>query len=304
MNLPMRSRVRIQDAEYWAFNFLKDLEAEVQIPDRCRSSSIGSLVKPFLPESHGKKVMFLDYDGTLTPIVRSPENAIPSKRLLLLLDSLGHRKDLDIVMVSGRPTQFLEDHFGYFTIKHDNFSLVAEHGYKIRRPGQNWDVFHKSLVIDWKDKILPYLELYVRTTPGSFIEEKLCSIVWHYRQADPELGTKRATDLVGQLSEFVNNLPVEIHHGKKIVEISSIEINKGQIVKQFLSKGNYTAALCAGDDSTDETMFRVQNKILTKIKVGDGDTAANHRLPSVRHFLEFLSAVNNSFLKINNSCDM
>jgi len=131
----------------------------------------------------------------------------------------------------------------------------------------------------------------VKTTPGSFIEEKRSAVVWHYRQSDVELGLKRAADLVGQLSEFVHNLPVEIHHGKKIVEVSSMEINKGQIVKNFLEKNDYTAALCAGDDSTDETMFRIQDKKLMKVKVGDGDTAAAYRWSNVLQMLEFLSLI-------------
>jgi len=234
--------------------------------------------------------MFLDYDGTLTPIVASPQAAVPSKKLLQILDNLSSRKDLDIYIVSGRPQEFLGFHFGHFTKADMNIYLVAEHGYQIKRPGKNWEIY-KSLVIDWKDKIIPYLELYVKTTPGSFVEEKRSAVVWHYRQSDPELGKKRATDLVGQLSEFVHNLPVEIHHGKAIVEVSSIEINKGQIVKEVLQNGDYTAALCAGDDSTDETMFRVQNKLLTKIKVGDGETAATYRWPSVSHAIEFLSTI-------------
>jgi len=271
--------------------FLKDLQTEIPIKDECKPCSVSSLVQPYLSTSPGRKLLFFDYDGTLTPIVSSPQAAVPSRRLLQTLESLSHRKDLDIFIVSGRPQEFLGLHFGQFTKEDMNVNLVAEHGYQIKRPGKNWETY-KTVVIDWKDKILPYLELYVKTTPGSFIEEKRSAIVWHYRQSDPELGKKRATDLVGQLSEFVNNLPVEIHHGKSIVEISSIEINKGQIVKEVLQGNGYSTALCAGDDSTDETMFRVPNKILIKIKVGDGDTTATHRWPTVGHAIEFLCSIN------------
>jgi len=269
---------------------LKELEqAGTIIKDSCSLCTPQSLVQPFLSSAPGRKVLFLDYDGTLTPLVSSPHLAIPSKRLLDILDILSKREDLDVCIVSGRPQEFLSLHFGHFN--NTNVSLVAEHGYKIKRPGQNWDTFNKSIVIDWKTKIIPYLELYVKTTPGSFIEEKRSAVVWHYRQSDLELGLKRAADLVGQLSEFVHNLPVEIHHGKKIVEVSSMEINKGQIVKSFLEKNQYTAALCAGDDSTDETMFRIQDKKLFKVKVGDGDTAATHRWPNVMQMLEFLGLI-------------
>jgi len=198
---------------------------------------------------------------------------------------------LDIVIISGRPTSFLELHFGKYSKPELNISLVAEHGFQMKKPGGSWETTGKNITMDWKEKILPYLELYVQTTPGSFVEEKRSAIVWHYRKAEPELGQKRATDLVGQLSEFVNNLPIEIHHGKKIVEVSSIETNKGQIVNDFLQKHEYTAALCVGDDSTDETMFRLQNKLLIKIKVGDGDTQAAYRWSSHHTALDFLNCI-------------
>jgi trehalose 6-phosphate synthase/phosphatase len=258
----------------------------------CTSVSVASLYKPFLASAPGKKGIFLDYDGTLTPIVSTPQAAVPSKKLLQIIDSVCKRKDLDVVIISGRPKEFLDSHFGRFSRPDSNISLVAEHGYQIKRIGGSWEVSSKNIVMDWKDKILPYLEHYVKATPGSFIEEKRSSIVWHYRKSEPELGQKRATDLVGQLSEFVNNLPVEIHHGKKIVEVSSIEINKGQIVNEFLQSNKYSAALCAGDDSTDETMFRIQNKLLVKIKVGDGDTQACYRWPTYHRAIEFLNCIN------------
>jgi len=240
----------------------------------------------------------LDYDGTLTPITTNPSAAIPSKKLIQILDGLNGRTDLDIVIVSGRHKDFLDTYLGRFT--KTNVSLVAEHGFQIRRAGtKTWEEINKNIVIDWKPKIIPYLEIYVASTPGSYVEEKKSAIVWHYRQADPELGAKRSVDLVGQLSEFMHNLPVEIHHGKKIVEVSSIEINKGQIVRDFLQNNEYSTAICVGDDSTDETMFRVQNKILTKVKIGAGDTAATYRWPNVNYTLEFLNAINGGQLSLS-----
>jgi len=242
--------------------------------------------------------LFLDYDGTLTPITTNPSSAVPSKKLIQILDGLNTRTDLDIVIVSGRHKEFLDTYLGRFT--KTNVSLVAEHGFEIRRAGtKTWEEVNKNIVIDWKPKIIPYLEIYVASTPGSFVEEKRSAIVWHYRQADPELGAKRSVDLVGQLSEFMHNLPVELHHGKKIVEVSSIEINKGQIVRDFLQNTEYSTAMCVGDDSTDETMFRVQNKILTKIKIGAGDTAATYRWPNVNYTLEFLNAINGGQLSLS-----
>jgi len=127
--------------------FLTELEqAGSIVQDHCALCNPQSLSESFLATAPGRKVLFLDYDGTLTPLVSSPHLAIPSKRLLDTLDILSKRKDLDIVIVSGRPQEFLSLHFGH--LNKTNISLVAEHGYKIKRPGQSWDTFNKSIVID------------------------------------------------------------------------------------------------------------------------------------------------------------
>eukprot|EP01124_Arcella_intermedia_P020027 TRINITY_DN2743_c0_g2_i1.p1 TRINITY_DN2743_c0_g2~~TRINITY_DN2743_c0_g2_i1.p1 ORF type:complete len:739 (+),score=73.18 TRINITY_DN2743_c0_g2_i1:78-2294(+) len=290
MNLNMTARVRYCDADYWAKNFLRDLRTELTT-DTCKSCRVSAIVPPFLPSAPGKKILFLDYDGTLVPIASAPHLARPSRRLLQILTGLSKRPDLDVVIVSGRASEFLDQHLGAFSKPNGNFTFSAEHGYLIRKPGQPWEPFKKELIIDWKPKILPYLELYSKTTPGSFIEEKSSGFVWHYRLSDLDLGRKNSTDLVGQLSEFVNNLPIEIHHGKKIVEVSSIEINKGQIIKSFLHNDQYSAAVCIGDDITDETMFRLPFPELVKIKIGEGDTAACYRWPKYERVLEFLEQI-------------
>ena len=119
---------------------------------------------------------------------------------------------------------------------------------------------------------------YSGMTPGSSVEVKTASVVWHYRESDPEFGKWKAHQLVAELHELLSNLPVEIHHGKKIVEVSSILVNKGAVLEQLFNRQGYDAALCTGDDETDESMFRVVNDRIVSIKVGDGDTAARYRV--------------------------
>jgi len=116
-------------------------------------------------------------------------------------------------------------------------------------------------------------------TPGSIIEEKTSSVVWHYRNSDPEFGSWKANQLVAELYEMLSNLPVEIHHGRKIVEL-----------RHFVQLNQYDAILCAGDDETDENMFRYgEDTEMFSIKVGRGtNTMAKFRTPSPRAFRAFL----------------
>jgi len=63
------------------------------------------------------------------------------------------------------------------------------------------------------------------------------------------------------------------------------------VVEQVLRDGDYSVALCAGDDTTDESMFRVNNDMLIKVKVGTEDTNANYRLSKPEKVLEFLAKI-------------
>jgi trehalose 6-phosphate phosphatase len=88
------------------------------------------------------------------------------------------------------------------------------------------------------------------------------------------------------------NLPVTVHHGKKIVEISSLQVNKGMAVEHLLRAWDCRMALVAGDDQTDETMISLspENMQFFSVKVGTGPTRAAFRtdIPGLRSFLEEL----------------
>jgi trehalose 6-phosphate synthase/phosphatase len=130
------------------------------------------------------------------------------------------------------------------------------------------------------------------STPGSAVEVKRSAIVWHYRKADPEFGIWKANHLLGELTESISNLPVEIHHGKRIVEVGSQQISKGFAVEKLLKEiGGSGFAVCIGDDLTDETMLQLKRENLFTIKVGDGTTVAAYRIPAPKQVREFLEDI-------------
>ena len=94
--------------------------------------------------------------------------------------------------------------------------------------------------------------------------------------------------------EMLSNMPVEVHHGKKIVEVKSIHANKGTALMKFAGKkSKYDYILCAGDDTTDENMFKVKDERLFKIKVGDPTTQthAQYFVYSPKELVSILSSV-------------
>jgi trehalose 6-phosphate synthase/phosphatase len=125
-------------------------------------------------------------------------------------------------------------------------------------------------------------------TPGSEVEVKTASLVWHYRNVEPDFGRWKAHQMVDELRAVLANLPVTIYHGRKIVEIGSLSINKGAIFQHFKTLNGYQTVLCAGDDETDESMFRAAGEHDISIKVGEGETAARFVISSPMALRELL----------------
>jgi trehalose 6-phosphate synthase/phosphatase len=70
-----------------------------------------------------------------------------------------------------------------------NLGLSAEHGCFIREPNKkDWINMLDKVDMSWKDDVRNIFEYYTERTTGSFIEEKKCTLTWHYRLADPKFG--------------------------------------------------------------------------------------------------------------------
>jgi trehalose 6-phosphate synthase/phosphatase len=262
------------DASYWAHEFMKNLKS-IKVGDDISDSflDIWPLAKKHfaIGERHG---LFLDYDGTLREFEKKPGDAFPHQSLEKMFDALEEKFLGKVYIISGRSGKDLKSWMG-----HRNFTLISEHGYSYCLPGEDeFHVLKPSADFYWKDHVREVLHYAVGTTPGSFVEEKRTSLVWHYRSSDPEYGKWKAQQLVSELYEMSSNIPVEVHHGKKIVEVSSIQVNKGIALEELMLKDQITRVICIGDDMTDESMFRLENENIMSIKVGLGETLASYRI--------------------------
>ena len=299
MNKMMRKEVITNDSVFWAKNFINSLTSN-QKRDLISIKPL-SKVKSFLKKQskNSKKAFFFDYDGTLREFESNPNKATPTPEIKKILTELLKLPHTDIFIISGRNKEFLTKHFSDL-----NIGLIAEHGYmyseKNSKSHRQWNLLHKrDRKTDWKKHVKEMLDLYNLSTPGSHIEEKNFSLVWHYRQADPEFGQWKANELITELNVVCSNLPVEIHQGKKIVEIRSQYVNKGIAMDHFLSKKKYDFVLCAGDDQTDETMLGYKNGNIFTIKIGNDDTVAKYKIPSPKSFRAFLTELIELVKKLN-----
>lgn len=284
-NKPMRERVQRYDAQHWARVFIDHLKAAEQpapvVPESIEDA--GRRMTSAVSQKN-KIALFLDYDGTLREIEREPAAATPTADIYSLLDRLREQERLAVTIISGRAADDLEAWFARYP-----FHLVAEHGASLRRAGQSeWTKTVRNISYAWKDDLLEVLRLYEQSTPGSFIEEKRTSLVWHYRKTDPEFGSWKAHQLADELGAMMANEPVQIRHGRKIVEATAAQISKGAAVRWLLEETTHDLVVCAGDDQTDESMFELESPNFVSIKVGREPTRARYRLRDPAAFRQFL----------------
>jgi trehalose 6-phosphate synthase/phosphatase len=239
-NQAMRKHVVRCDATQWAGSFIRDL-ISCQPADRVAVDSEIETARSQIAKalSEGRHVaLFIDYDGTLREIEPDPKNAWPTPELHALLRCLGSRPNLSMALISGRSQTDLETWLGAYP-----FCLIAEHGASVRRPDQrDWEQLDRNVDYGWKPELLAILRLYEEATPGSFVEEKRSSIVWHYRMADQQFGAWKAHQLAEELAALTANEQIKVRHGKKIVEVSAAQVNKGSAVALILMerKGGYS----------------------------------------------------------------
>lgn len=199
-----------------------------------------------------RPAVFLDYDGTLTPIVDRPDMAVLSDEGRAVVDRLARK--LPTAVVSGRDRADVEALVGVSTVIY-----AGSHGFDIHVPGK--PEFTLPGLGDTKD-LLDRLEARLKDTladiSGALVERKKFSIAAHYRLvADADYKAFRAA-----LDDAVAGLDgIKEKTGKKVFEFQpDIDWDKGKCVRHLLDvlglDGPDHIPIFVGDDVTDEDAFK------------------------------------------------
>jgi trehalose 6-phosphate synthase/phosphatase len=265
-NTIMQDRLRRYDVTRWAMDFLIELLSMKRPDEPALVKRFGFSARARLIRHYGqssRRLLVLDYDGTLVPFVKTPNLARPGSTLLRILRTLCGDPKNDVVLATGRDRATLDQWFSGVGL-----GFVAEHGVWIKEWNGAWKLL-KSLEVDWKKRICPILKLYADRLAGAVLEEKEYSLAWHYRAADPEQGTAVARELTDHLLAFTANIDIQILRGNKVIEIRNPGINKGVAVQQWLSKADFDFILAIGDDSTDEDTFAILPRRAHSFRLGE-----------------------------------
>lgn len=284
-NTFLQKRLERYNVEVWANEFMNALNEKRDlgrafVSQKMSKEILSSIVKQYTKAK--KRLLFLDYDGTLAGFHKDPQKASPDEELYDLLDQLQEQENTTLFLISGRDKQT----FGrWFQSK--KYNMIVEHGVWISKNGEDFRML-EQVKGDWMGKIRPVLESFVDRTPGSFIEEKNYSLAWHYRNTDPDFGEKRATELNTVLRSLIGNDDISVLNGNKVMEVKSSNVNKGRASVRMLGEDNYDFVFAIGDDWTDEFMFQELPDSAVTVKVGLKKTQAKYHVENTKKVRELL----------------
>ena len=285
----MQKSLKRYNIHAWVKLFMDELanvkKEQSHLKTRLIDNQLSEEIKHAYKQSK-ERLIFLDYDGTLVGFNENPDDSKPDQELIEILERLTKDKNNHIVIISGRGRQFLEE-----WMKPYSLDIVAEHGVWIKRMGKPFKTFIK-INASWKKETMSLLERYVNRTPGSFVEEKDYSLVWHYRKVETGLGEVRTRELTSHLKYMTANENLEVLEGDMIVEIKNSEINKGKAAQKLMEiypEADFLLAL--GDDFTDEDTFKAMPEEAYTIKVGTSASEAKFSVNSYKEVRKLLNEI-------------
>jgi trehalose 6-phosphate synthase/phosphatase len=221
-----------------------------------------------------RRLLLLDYDGTLAELTPVLNNARLGQEKYEMLQRLGNDPANTVVVISGRAQATLDQWLGYLPV-----NLAAEYGLFIKEQTGDWQT-QPIQDNEWKKAVKPLMDIAVAKTPGSFMEEKAVSLVWHYRKASPQLADPVATTLAQDLLPIAKQFHLNVVPGSKVIEIMVDGVDKYVAAQHWLQKQPWDFILAAGDDTSDEILFQSLPDSAITIKIGVGKSSAHHHLAS------------------------
>jgi trehalose 6-phosphate synthase/phosphatase len=287
-NTNMQNSLKRYNITHWVNLFMTSLKNIKETQGGMLTRKLDELSQEKMLKAYSKaqqRLIFLDYDGTLTGFHSDPKDARPDNELMGILEKLTGDQHNRVIIISGRDKDTLNEWVGKQEV-----DIIAEHGVWMRENGGEWETF-LNMKNNWKKEIFPVLELYVNRTPGSFIEEKDYSLVWHYRKVETGLGELRTRELTSHLKYLSSNSNLQVLEGDKVVEIKDREVNKGRTAARWIDRFKHDFTLAIGDDFTDEDTFKAMPEDAYTVKVGSKNSAARYSVNSFEDVRKLLKAM-------------
>jgi trehalose 6-phosphate phosphatase len=224
------------------------------------------------PPHPDRPLLFLDYDGTLAPIVDDPSAAHPHPEVPDLLTALAER--FPLYVITGRHLE------GLASLLDRPLPAVGP----ARDAGGDARGGGAATIPESAREALDRLRASVPEVEGIRVEAKGPSFAVHYRGAPDEEAARAA------LEAWAEGVPegLSVIRGKKVVELRPEGHSKGVAVARLAREYPEHTPVYLGDDVTDEDAFRALPEPAVTVKVGEGESAARYRLPDVESVIAYL----------------
>ncbi len=218
-----------------------------------------------LGELAGRRPLLVasDYDGVLAPLVGDPSAAVPSPGVGDALARVAGAAGVTVALVSGRGVEDLRTVSGL----DGPYRWVGSHGAEYDGP-------LTGELAGRRDALADRLAPLVAAVPGARLEVKPASVAVHVRQvADPAGAAALLAAADAAADPSLTKKP-----GKAVLELAVTDADKGSAVTRLREELGAAAVVYLGDDLTDEDVFRRLGPADVGVKVGEGETAAGHRV--------------------------
>ncbi len=276
----LRRQVLSHDVDRWAESFLGTVREHRDRVATAAGRLPAGVVRAARRIAGTERLLIAtDFDGTLAPIVDNPSDARAVPQGLDNLHALAALPDTVVAVVSGRSLADLQSLVG----DPGQLYLVGSHGAERRLPpgrassspvGPRALTEAESGTLDWLRGTLDRIK---ERHPAIRLEPKPVGIAVHLRQTD-EADARAVTQEI--TTEIGGDPAIRTMHGKKVVELSVVAVDKGMALQSLRAQTGSTDAVYIGDDVTDENAFTSLAPHDLGIKVGAGDTAARLRVES------------------------
>ncbi len=197
-------------------------------------------------------LVMLDFDGTLSPIVKHPDlSTLPPETRTRLIE-LREAPGVALAIISGRSVADLRRRAAV-----ENITYVGNHGRELQKPGA-LEPETDSEIQRRMAEVAGHLTKELSGVPGVYIENKGSTVALHYRQVPESLHSEVQT-CAQQIARRMADV-IEMSEGKCVYDLfPSDGANKGKAALALVEeRGGLPKVLpiYCGDDTTDETVFR------------------------------------------------
>jgi trehalose 6-phosphate phosphatase len=239
---------------------------------------------------HPHLLLFLDYDGTLTPIVRTPGQATLAPKTRRILKRLAKRKRVTVALVSGRKLSDVQK-----MVRVSGITYAGNHGLELRGGGYRFVNAQAKRSIPILRKLKRTLAKELKHIPRAWVEDKKLTLTVHYREV-PKSKWRAVKKVVLSVSARARKRGlVKLTRGKCVTELRpNTSWGKGAVVRWLIGKRDKALSVYIGDDVTDEAAFAAVNRVRgVSVLVGlsHRKTNARYRIPSPRHLTNLLRSI-------------